>query len=82
MQLIGFSNSLVSGLHDHKKSCVTLGSEPDQKTLLYLFWRRRPFSLPLLVGDEEGKGLVAATVSLTCASTKIVALQSDCRIAN
>ncbi len=68
MQLTGFSNSLVSGLHDHRKSCVTLGSEPDQKTLPILM-RRRLISLPLLVGDEEEKGLVA-TVSLTCAGTK------------
>ncbi len=47
---------------------MTLGSEPDQKTLPILM-RRRLISLPLLVGDEEEKGLVA-TVSLTCAGTK------------
>ncbi len=33
------------------------------------------------MGGEEGKGLVAL-VSTTCAGTKIVALQSDCRIVN
>ncbi len=41
----------------------------------------RPFSFPIVVGGEEGKGLVAL-VSMTCAGTKIVALQSDCRIVN
>ncbi len=42
---------------------------------LLLVWRRRPFSFPILVGGKEGKGLVAL-VSMTCAGTKIVALQS------
>ncbi len=35
--------------------------------------------LPIFVGGEEGK---VALVSTTCAGTKIVALQSDCRIVN
>ncbi len=32
-----------------------------------LIWRCRPFSFPILVGGEEGKGLVAL-VSTTCAN--------------
>ena len=46
---------------------------------LKLVQPRRPFSFPILVGGEERTGLVAL-VSTTCAGTKIVALQSDCRI--